>query len=276
LIRRLFHYGSWITVGNILSPTLTYGDRFVIAATLGAASIAFYTPAFEVVNRLLLIPTGMLTVLFPALARSLSAQRADEARAAYQEALELLALVFLPVMVLIVADAPIGLRLWLGGEYALIGAVPLQILTVGIVVQVAGLIWAALLQASKAFATPTRIQLGIVVPYFAALVVATLQFGLVGTAVVWACRAVAETALLGVSVRSVIGPPALHTFRLFILFVLSFATALLIAQLKSDIATPVVSAAAAAAITVVAGRFVLGGRTRRRLAITLRVRSIAA
>lgn len=67
--KRLFSFGAWMAITNLLSPLLVNIDRFVISYLLGAAVVAYYTLPFEFLVRLLIFPGALGASLLPNLAR---------------------------------------------------------------------------------------------------------------------------------------------------------------------------------------------------------------
>jgi O-antigen/teichoic acid export membrane protein len=257
----LAKYGGWITLGNVLTPTVIYGDRVVIAAILGASAVAYYAPPFEIVNRLLLIPTALITVLFPALSRAFPAGRLKEARLAFEESVELVGLLFVPLLAVLLANAERGLSLWLGEEYAAVALVPFQLLTVGILFQAGSVIATAVLQASPAFAIPSRIQLVLLLPYFFSLVALTAAHGLVGAAIAWSSRSVIEASLLIAQVRRTAGSGVAAEMRSVIFLLVAAIVGVLAGRASVD-ARPVLSLVAGCALAATWFRYVLAERTQ--------------
>ena len=61
----LFKTGAWMTVTNIISPLMVVSDRFILSKILGAKIVAYYTVPFDLVIKLLIIPTALASALFP-------------------------------------------------------------------------------------------------------------------------------------------------------------------------------------------------------------------
>lgn len=67
--RKLFSFGAWMAVTNLVSPLLVNADRFLISYLLGASMVAYYTVPFEFLVRLLILPGALGASLLPYLAR---------------------------------------------------------------------------------------------------------------------------------------------------------------------------------------------------------------
>lgn len=116
-LRPLLDFGGWLTVSNIVNPLMLYFDRFVIGTMLGASAVAYYTPPFEVLSRLQMLPQSLMSALFPAL--SLAHQRGGERGVRlFASAATLSFLVVFPLLAVIFIFAFELLGVWLGSEYA--------------------------------------------------------------------------------------------------------------------------------------------------------------
>src|SRR6267378_1295925 len=60
----LARFGGWMTVNNLVGPIMFYVDRFLVGALLSVSAIAYYTVPVDVVLRLIVIPTAVVSVLF--------------------------------------------------------------------------------------------------------------------------------------------------------------------------------------------------------------------
>ncbi|NYT67183.1 flippase [Pusillimonas noertemannii] len=69
MLKRLFSFGTWMTVSNLISPILVNIDRFIISFLLGAGVVAYYTLPFEFLARLLILPAAIGSALLPRLAK---------------------------------------------------------------------------------------------------------------------------------------------------------------------------------------------------------------
>src|SRR6185437_6180920 len=130
-VRDLLTFGGWLTLSNVVGPLLVYFDRFLIAAELGSAAIAFYTVPYDTLNRLLTFPTAIQGVLFPAFA-SLRVQEPARAAAVFRKSSEKTVLLMLPAMLGVMLLARQGLQLWLGAQFATESALVAHILMVGV------------------------------------------------------------------------------------------------------------------------------------------------
>ena len=128
--KQMLQFGGWITVSNVVGPVIVYADRFVIVTIVSAAALAYYTAPFEVVSRLLLLPTALTAALFPALAAAASISSLD-AKQLRRKATILVLVTVTPISLVGALLAFPLLTFWLGGEFAENSARVTQILLIG-------------------------------------------------------------------------------------------------------------------------------------------------
>ncbi len=132
LVQPLLTYGGWLTVSNVVGPVMVYFDRFVIAALLGSAAVAYYTVPYDVLNRLLLLPTAIQGVLFPAFAL-LHGQQPARVKSVFGRSSMATLTMMLPGLLATMLMANEGLRIWVGGNVANASAGIARILVVGVI-----------------------------------------------------------------------------------------------------------------------------------------------
>lgn len=70
LVKILLGFGGWMTVSNIISPLMVSLDRFLIGAVLSLSAVAYYVTPYEISNKLMILSSPMVRVLFPAFSTS--------------------------------------------------------------------------------------------------------------------------------------------------------------------------------------------------------------
>jgi O-antigen/teichoic acid export membrane protein len=133
LIAPLLTFGGWLTVSNIVGPLMVYFDRFVIAAMLGSAAIAYYTVPYDFLNRLLYLPQAIQEVLFPSFAM-LRAQNSPRVVSLFSRASSTTMLLMLPPLLGTLWLAYVGLDWWVGDAFARNSTGVAKILMVGVLV----------------------------------------------------------------------------------------------------------------------------------------------
>ena len=191
----LLRFGGWMTTSNIVSPVMTYLDRFYIGAVLALAAVAHYVTPYEVVTRLQILPSAMIAVLFPAFA---STYIADPRRTAalFDRSLRVLIALTFPLILGVVLFAREGLHLWVGAEFAVASAPVMQWLAVGAFANALALAPFAILQGTGRPDITAKLHLVELPLYVAGLAWVTHAYGIVGVAMAWTVRVTIDAAAL--------------------------------------------------------------------------------
>jgi O-antigen/teichoic acid export membrane protein len=192
--KTLIGYGSWISLSDFIGPILIYLDRLVLGATASVAAVGYYAAPFEIVSRLWIFPTSLVTALFPTFVTA-EGSRARVASLTFRAA-RLLVLLVTPIAVLLIANGHDILQLWLGSDFANRSTHALQILGVGILANVAAYVPYSVLQAVGRADLPAKLY-GIELPiHLVSVVLLTSQWGITGAATAWMLRVVLDAVLL--------------------------------------------------------------------------------
>lgn len=195
LIKPLINFGGWMTVSNVLNPILTYTDRFFIGALISVGAVAYYTTSFDTVTRLLVIPSALSSVLFPAFAVTLI-RDPGRIQLLLDRSLKYLFLIIFPAVLIVAALAPEGLRLWLGPGFAERATSVLRWLAAGVLINSLAYAPFALIQSAgrpDITAGLHSIELLIYVP---AVWILSQELGIRGTAIAWTGRIALDTSLI--------------------------------------------------------------------------------
>jgi O-antigen/teichoic acid export membrane protein len=194
-VRPLASFGGWMTVSNVVGPLMVYLDRFVVGAFLGMTAVAYYATPYDVVTRLLIIPTSLLGVLFPAFSTSLAVDRARAGRF-FERAISFLFLLMYPITLILVMFAHEGLTLWLGNGFAVHSAPVLQWIAFGIFINSLGMVPFGSIQADGRPDVTAKLHLAELPIYFGILWVLLKKLGIEGAAIAWFLRVLLDSAVL--------------------------------------------------------------------------------
>lgn len=179
---------------------MVYLDRFVIGAVVSMSSVAYYATPHEVVTRLMVVPGGIVGVLFPTFATEMQKDRGRVARL-FSHGVMVILLLLLPPTLLLVGFAEPLLNTWLGLEFAAQSAVVLQILAVGILVNSLAQVPFALLQSAGRPDLTAKLHLFELVPYILCLIWWTQIWGIWGAALAWSLRASVDGIALAIMAK---------------------------------------------------------------------------
>jgi O-antigen/teichoic acid export membrane protein len=187
--------GTWMTVSNIVGPLMMYLDRFLIGSLLSVSAVAYYTAPFDLTSRLLAVPAAISAVLFPAFAASL-AQNVGETRSIFTRGVKYIFLIVFPIVLVIAAFAPEGLRVWLGGTFSEHGAIVLRWLAMGTLLNCLAFVPFAMVQGAGRPDLTAKLHLVELPGYFLALYLLVRSYGIEGAAIAWTARVAVDAFLL--------------------------------------------------------------------------------
>jgi O-antigen/teichoic acid export membrane protein len=228
LAKPLVKFGGWMTVSNVLSPLLTYTDRFFIGALISIGAIAYYTTSFDTVTRVSVIPAALSGVLFPAFAVTLI-REPGRAQLLLDRSLKYLFLIIFPVVLITVALAPEGLRLWLGPDFAEKGTSVLRWLAAGVLINSLAYAPFALIQSAGRPDITAKLHLLELPIYGIGVWLLSKEFGIRGTAIAWTARLALDTFLICFSLQRLLP----NTTRFLVKVVIVLASGLLLLCLVS-------------------------------------------
>lgn len=197
--RNLFALGGWMSVSNIVSPIMTYMDRFILGGLVAIELVAYYATPYDMITKFMILPYAFMGALFPVLAGMGNDQ--DRIQRTYSTTIRVLFLLMLPATFATIVLAHPVMELWLGGSFAEHGAPVLQILAVGVLANTLAQAPANLIQSAgnpKWMAITHLVELPL---FLFGIWFFTTRYGIVGTALSWAFRMVIDCVILYVLVH---------------------------------------------------------------------------
>ena len=264
MLAGLTRYGLWMTVSNIISPVLTYLDRFAIGAMASVAAVAYYATPFEFVTKLVLVPGAMIAVLFPAFSTSFAQDRNLTTRL-FESGTKFVFLAMFPAVLMVVAFAHKGLDIWLGAEFAKASTVVVQWLAAGAFVNGLALVPFAQVQAAGRADLTAKLNLAEVPAYVVLLWFLLRHAGIAGAAMAWTVRVTIDCVLLFVIAARLLPNSAPGLRRLFLR-----CAAALLALLLSTLPIPV-----SIKLLLVLAALAASGFSAWRMALAQREKSLA-
>ena len=190
--RRLLRFGGWVAVTSFVGPMMVILDRFIIGAISGAKAVSYYNVPFQLCERSTIISSSLASALFP---RFPSATPLEKQRLA-QDALRLLIFVMTPLVLVGILFIEPFLAWWLTSEFAQNSSLVGQIVLVGFWFNALALIPYSQLQARGKPDLVAKCHLAELLPYLGLLYLGLKYFGLVGAAIAFSVRVIADFGLL--------------------------------------------------------------------------------
>jgi O-antigen/teichoic acid export membrane protein len=194
--RRLFGFGGWLTVSNIVSPLMVHSDRFILGVRGGLTDIAHYSVPYDVITRLWILPSSLSAVLFPEFSALATVRDRERTARLLRRATGALALGVGAIVAVAIPAADPLLALWMGREFADAAVLPARILLVGVLVNSLAWVPMSYLQGAGRPDLPARSHV-IQLPLYAfALWYGVGRWGIAGAAAAWLLRVTVDAALL--------------------------------------------------------------------------------
>ncbi|EPK8021201.1 oligosaccharide flippase family protein [Providencia rettgeri] len=193
IIIRLIKFGGWITITNIISPIMTYFDRFILSHNMGAQNVAFYTAPSEGISRISIIPSALSRAIFP----KLSNAKNKKERLEYEKTgLLLMFIISSPIFILGFLFSKDILEAWMGTEFSGTPSDVFKILLVGFLFNALAQIPYSSLQASGYSNITAYIHISELIPYLVTLFYLVSYFGVLGAATAWSIRMFIDMSIL--------------------------------------------------------------------------------
>jgi len=187
IFRELLRQGGWMTVSNIVSPLMSYIDRFMIATFSGAKSVAFYVTPQEIVTKITLLPTAITAVLFPLLSR-----KDDKTLISYKSIKILTSSIVLLIVCLVFIFSELLLTIWINEDFSNNSYRLLQVMIVGVFFTCIAQFPYTVIQSRGKSNITALIHLTELPFYIVLLYIMINCYGALGAAIAWSIRNVVD------------------------------------------------------------------------------------
>ncbi|MEO9884626.1 MAG: flippase [Balneola sp.] len=194
-INQLFSFGGWITVSTIVSPIMTALDRLIVASKEGMESVAYYSTASEITQRVGVLPSALVSVLFPVFSRNQNFNDDQNSRI-YKASFNLMLLGSGIFAIGFICFGKDFLAIWISEGFANKSYFVLQIITVGALFNFLARIPFSFIQGVGRPDITAKFHI-IELPVFLALLfVLTDRYGIIGAAFASSIRMILDFILL--------------------------------------------------------------------------------
>lgn len=193
---KLLRFGGWVSVSQMVSPLLVYLDRVLIASFVSLGAVTLYTVPTEVMTRLRIIPSSLVTTLYPAFSeRSAGGQEAHLQRL-YEASVRYLLIIMLPGVLFLLVFGTDLLSLWMGVQFAKQTTVVVQVLAFGVLLNCMANIPYNALQALGRPDITGKLHLLELPLYLTLCIVMIPRLGIAGAAIANTLRLAVDAVLL--------------------------------------------------------------------------------
>jgi O-antigen/teichoic acid export membrane protein len=204
LVKPIFKLSSWMTISNITVPIIVYLDRILIASLISATAVAYYATPYEIVTKLLIVPTALTAVLFP----TFSANYLIDNKAAVklsEKAMKYIALLLFPVVAIITTFSFELIQLWLGKDFASNSYIILQFLSIGILFNSIAYIPFSFIEGIGRPDITAKLQLVELPLYVLIMWLSIKNYGIYGAAFIFMLRMIFDCMLMIYFSRIIVG-----------------------------------------------------------------------
>jgi O-antigen/teichoic acid export membrane protein len=195
VIKSLFKFGGWMTISNVIGPIMVHFDRFFIGSVVSISAVTYYATPYEVVSKLFIIPTAVMSVLFPLFASKYIINK-EQTVIIMSKTVKYLILIMFPIVLLIVTASHDGIALWLGDDFSNNSYRVMQLLTIGIFINCIAMVPFNYIQSIGKPDITSKFHLIELIIYIPLLFTFVKYFGIIGAAISWVIRITLDTILL--------------------------------------------------------------------------------
>jgi O-antigen/teichoic acid export membrane protein len=195
-LSKLLRFGSWVSVSQLVSPILVYLDRVMIASFVSLAAVTLYTVPYEAMSRLRIIPSSLVTTLYPAFSERGVERQPAQLQRLYESSVRYLVILVLPVVLFLLVLGPDLLSLWMGRQFAQQSSTILQILALGVLLSCVASVPYNALQALGRPDLTGKFHLLELPVYVALCMILIPRLGIIGAALAQTIRNSMDAALL--------------------------------------------------------------------------------
>lgn len=193
-IKPLLKISSWMTVSNLIGPLIIYVDRFFIGALISAIAITYYSTPYELITKILVIPSAIVGVLFPTF--SASTLNYESSKKIFDKGTKFIFLLVFPAALVIVPFSNEILSSWLDLKFAVESSFVLQVLSLGVIINSITYVPFTYLQGIGRPDIPAKIHVLELFFYLIGMWYSIRYFGIDGAAVAWCFRIIIDSLLM--------------------------------------------------------------------------------
>ncbi|MDX1281572.1 flippase [Shewanella colwelliana] len=185
--------GGWMAVSNVISSLMGYLDRFIIAFSLSALAVSYYSIPHEMITKLWIIPTAITASIFPTFSNKINIM---QRKVVFKKAVLLNLIFILPICLIVMVFAKDILSLWINSGFSTNSYKVLIILSLGMLIGSFASVPYTAMQAMGYQKKTALIHCCELVVFVGVIYFLTVTYGVIGAAIAWTIRAVIDTAVM--------------------------------------------------------------------------------
>jgi O-antigen/teichoic acid export membrane protein len=158
-------------------------------------AVSYYVTPYEVVTKLLLIPSALMAVLFPAFTLAGSKDR-RRAIILFDNSINFIVILLSPIVILSNTFAYEGLYYWLGLDFSINSTTVFQLITIGVYFNSIAQAPYGLIQSHGRPDLTAKLHVSELPFYFLILWISIVNYGIVGAAFAWMLRSMVDMIML--------------------------------------------------------------------------------
>lgn len=194
-IKPVFRMSAWMSVSNLIGPIILYIDRFLIGAMISTVAVTYYTTPYEVVTKLLIIPSALTGVLFPTISSNYNLNPDFTFKLLIRSIKYVFILIF-PIILVISVFAREGIYIWLGADFATNSTLVSQLFAIGILLNSLAYFPFTFLQSIGKPDITAKIHFFELPVYLLLMIYLIPKYGIIGVGFAWLTRIFIDTSLL--------------------------------------------------------------------------------
>lgn len=192
LLQPLLKFGGGILAGSIAAILLVNFEKLALSKMISVTSLAYYSVAYTLASIAMFFSTSMTQSLVPAFSQLLSPEKKPELNSLFGSTIRITIVWLLPMITILFVLARPFFDLWAGEDFGRESTLPFYILLIGVAFNMLAFVQHSLITAmgrTGLLATIYWIEFAL---YAALSVILIYFFGIVGAALAWSIRVVAD------------------------------------------------------------------------------------
>jgi O-antigen/teichoic acid export membrane protein len=193
ILKDLIKYGKWLTISNIFSPIMVYGDKFLISYINGAAGFAYYNISYQLGDKSSIITNSISTVIFPKMVKN---SYKKEGYLEYVKAFNFCTFIMTIVTIFASTVMKTFLGKWLSEEISNNILTITQVILYGFWFNGVARVCAANLQAKNLPSLLAKNHCFQILPYFLLMSIFVYYYGLIGASIICSIRLIVDSVIV--------------------------------------------------------------------------------